>query len=81
MGSLHPVGRKDHAKRVSNYVQYERDGYVRTRSTFQQPYTAISQIPKFKKSNSISINVFGLENKEVYPLQRISDGVNGSYNV
>jgi hypothetical protein len=29
----------------------------------------ISQISRFEKQNNISINVFGLDNDEIYPLQ------------
>ena len=65
LGSLHSVSRKDHAERVSNYVQYERE--LNTQAIdFPTP---LSQIPEFEKNNDISVNVFGLENNEVYPLQ------------
>ena len=65
MGSLHPVAGRDNAKRVSQYVQYEKE--LQT-DTLDFP-TPLSQIPRFEKNNKISVNVFGLENNEVYPLQ------------
>ena len=65
LGSLHPVAGRDNAKRVSQYVQYEKE--LQT-DTLDFP-TPLSQIPRFEKNNKISVNVFGLENNEVYPLQ------------
>ena len=65
LASLLPISRKDHAKRVSNYVQYEHE--LKTQGTdFPTP---LSQIQDFEKKNNLSINVFGLENDKVYPLQ------------
>ena len=76
LASLHPVSRKDHAKRVLNYIQYERK--LKTQGTdFPTP---LSQISEFEKKNNVSINVFGLDNNEVYPLQ-LSKNTNMPHHV
>ena len=85
LAQLHPVHRKDNPNRVSNYVQYESSYDW---SMISSP-TPISDIIKFEKKNNISINVFGWEDEEIFPLQitqfrhekhvnllLISDGVN-----
>ncbi|KAK3104922.1 hypothetical protein FSP39_013260 [Pinctada imbricata] len=65
IASIHPVYRTDSPYRVSNYIQYEEelktDGLV-----FPVP---LSQIKHFEKKNEVSVNVFGLENNEIFPLQ------------
>lgn len=54
----------NHPSRISNYKRYEQNLNM---SGIKYPVT-LQQIPKFEKQNSISICVFGYENKTVYPL-------------
>ena len=64
VASLHPVSRADHPSRVANYVQYERD-----LNTEEMDFpVSLSQIGRFEKKNNISVNVFGFEKNEIFPL-------------
>ena len=65
LAHLHPVHWKDNANRVSHYTQYEAD---LDWSMVSFP-TSLSDIAKFEKKNNISINVFGWDNDEIFPLQ------------
>lgn len=65
LAALHPVARMDMPSRLSHYLSYQNDLNL-TGLEFPLP---LSQITKFNTNNDISINVFGLEGSEVYPLQ------------
>ena len=64
LASIHPVSRKNHPCYASHYIPYEQE--LKLEIDFPTP---LSQIPAFEKSNGVSINVFGLENEQIYPLQ------------
>ncbi|KAK3083783.1 hypothetical protein FSP39_003181 [Pinctada imbricata] len=64
IAALHPVSWGDHPTRVSNYTQYERE-IVTEGLDFPTP---LSQIAGFEQKNNISINVFGLEGNDIFPL-------------
>lgn len=64
LASLYPVSRDYHPYRVSNYIQYESELNCQN---IEMP-VSLADVPKFEKQNNISINVFGLEKDEVYPL-------------
>jgi len=65
LAALHPIPRTQNANQVSHYVQFETD--LRT-DNIKMPMP-LSSISHFEKMNNISVNVFGLEKKEVYPLK------------
>ncbi len=65
LAALHPVSRSDHPERVNHYKQYETELNL---NGIDFP-VALSQIPAFEMRNSISVNIFGLEKNDVYPLQ------------
>ena len=64
LAKLHSDKVKTHCERISHYKKYvdtlNYDG-------IQFP-VSIKQIPKIERQNDISINVFGYENKTVFPL-------------
>lgn len=62
LAALHPTS-KD-AQRVSKYIQYQNDLDF-TDITFP---VRVNDVLKFEKKNGISVNVFGYEKQEVYPL-------------
>jgi len=64
LASLYPVSRDSHPCRVSNYIQYESELNCQN----IEMTVSLADVPKFEKQNNISINVFGLEKDEVYPL-------------
>ncbi|XP_033744078.1 uncharacterized protein LOC117329956 [Pecten maximus] len=51
-------------QRVSNYTQYENDLDM----TGMSYPTPVSQISKFERQNQISVNVFGYEDKDIFPM-------------
>ncbi|XP_069110136.1 uncharacterized protein [Argopecten irradians] len=51
-------------ERVSNYTKYENDLDM-TGIAYPTP---VSQISKFEKQNKISVNVFGCEEKDIFPM-------------
>ena len=63
LAHLHPE--TDNSTRVNQYQPFQQELNVEG-ITFQTP---IHQIPKFEQMNNISINVFGLENDVVVPIQ------------
>ena len=77
LASLHPVSRKDNAKRVSKYYPYEDELDM---SSIDYP-VKVSDIDKFERLNNISVSVFGLDEEEhlVFPL-RISQ-LSGRHHV
>ena len=64
LAHLHPIGHKDNPNRVSKYKDYES---TLDWSGILFP-TPLTDVPKFEKKNNISVNVFGFENGEVFPL-------------
>ncbi|XP_069109117.1 uncharacterized protein [Argopecten irradians] len=64
LASIHHFPFENHPDRVSNYIQYESELNI-DGIEFPLP---LSQVSKFEKQNDISINVFGLEGGEIYPL-------------
>jgi len=65
LAALHPVSRSDNPHRVKSYSVHSKELNF---SGLQFPLP-LSQIETFEKQNGISINVFGLEGEEIYPLQ------------
>lgn len=62
---LHSISYSNHPARVSNYAKYEHE--LNTEGLdFPLP---LSQIKHCEKKNNISINVFGLEKNDIFPLQ------------
>ncbi|VDI63265.1 Hypothetical predicted protein [Mytilus galloprovincialis] len=72
LAALHPVERNP--DRVSHYMKYE-DSLNLTGFDFP---VSLSKVEKFEKQNSLSINVFGWEDGEVFPLYmtKMSNGSN-----
>lgn len=64
LAGIHPVHRKDHANRVSNYSPYVNEINL---TGIEFPMS-LNKISKFESQNNISINVFGWEDNEVFPL-------------
>nr|DAC81331.1 TPA_asm: PolB [Megastigmus wasp adintovirus] len=70
LSALHPVSYDDHPYRVTHYLPYENELNMKG---IQFP-VSLRQIPKFEKQNNeISVNVFGLKDKDIIPLYRTSD--------
>ena len=65
LASVHSVSRSDNPNAVSHYLQYENQ----LKTDMLDFPTSVSSIAEFEKRNKISVNVFGLEKDEVYPLQ------------
>ena len=63
LAHLHPIEEK--SNRVNKYQPFQQELNVEG-ITFPTP---IDQIPKFKQIKNININVFGLENDVVMPIQ------------
>ena len=63
LAHLHPM--EEHSSRVHKYKPFQEKLNVEG-ITFP---TQIYHIPKFEQMNNISINVFGLENGVVVPIQ------------
>lgn len=64
LASLHPCENRNHANRVNKYKHFENELNL-TGITFPMKITEIS---KFEKLNNLSLNVFGHEKGEVFPL-------------
>ena len=65
LAALHPVNRKDHPHRVQHYKCYEHQLNV---SGIEFPMK-VKDISKFERQNpTISINLFGYEEKELFPV-------------
>ena len=62
--SLYPVSRDSYPYRVSNNIQYKSELNCQN---IKMPVSP-ANVPIFEKQNNISINVFGLEKDEIYPL-------------
>ena len=62
LAALHPA--KTHPERVNHYVEFENNLNM---TDIDYP-VSISKIPKFETQNSISVNVFGMEEGEIFPL-------------
>ena len=76
LASLHPVQHGNHQFRVSKYQEYERE---LNRSGIQYPVD-IKEIRKFEHQNNISVNVYGYEDKKIFPL-RITTMTAASHHV
>lgn len=68
--ALHPVQR--HPERVANYIQYEN---TLNFLGIDFPVT-FSKVEKFEKQNNLSINVFGYEDGQIFPLYLTKMGNN-----
>ena len=64
LAGLHPVNRKDHPNRVSKYAMFMHELNL---DGLRFPMT-VDQVGKFEKQNSVGVNVFGYDNKTVFPL-------------
>ena len=62
---LYPVQHRNHPNRVSKYQGYEHESNM---SGIQYP-VGIKDIGKFKHQNNISVNVYGHQNKKIFPLR------------
>ena len=62
LAALHPA--KHHAERCTHYTEYEHELNM---AGIDYP-VPISKISKFEQQNSISINVFGMEDGVIFPL-------------
>lgn len=69
LAALHPVQR--HHERVSNYIQYE-DTLNFQGIDFP---ISLSRVEKFEKQNKLTINVFGYEDGQVFPLYLSKMGI------
>ena len=75
LSSLYPI--EHHADRLANYIQYEREINM---SDIEYP-VKVKDITRFEKQNQgISINVFGFEAENVFPL-RITEQANAQHHV
>ena len=63
--SLHPVQHKNSPYRVSKHQEYEHELNI---SGTQYP-VYIKDIGKFEHQNNISVNVYGYEDKKIFPLR------------
>ena len=65
LAALHPVHRRDQPHRVRHYLRYEHEFNVQG---IEFP-VKIGHIPKFERQNpEVSVNVFGYEDQELFPL-------------
>ncbi|XP_031789251.1 uncharacterized protein LOC107981634 [Nasonia vitripennis] len=65
LSALYPVKHANHSNRLNNYIQYEN---ILNMEGIELP-VLLKSIPRFEKqNNAISINVFGLDNKDITPL-------------
>ena len=64
LASLHPVQCGNSLHRVSKYQEYEHELNI---SGIQYSIN-IKDINKFEHQNNISVNVYGYENKKIFPL-------------
>ena len=62
---LHPVQCRNSPHRVSKYQEYEHEWNI---SGIQYSVN-IKDINKFEHQNNISVNVYGYENKKIFPLR------------
>lgn len=62
LAALHPV--LNHAERVSHYQKYEHELNMKG---IEYPMS-LMKMEKFEKQNEISVNVFGFEDGEIFPL-------------
>ena len=62
---LHPVKYRNNPNRVSKYQEYEHDLSM---TGIQYPVD-IKDIGKFEHENDISVNVYGYEDKKIFPLR------------
>ena len=67
VAALYPV--EKYTERESSYPHYTT---VLNLAGIEFPIT-FKDIPKFERLNAVSINVYGIENKQVLPLRLISD--------
>jgi len=65
LAALHPIqGQHNNPNRVGNYTSYQ-DELDLTNIPFP---VRVADVPKFEKKNDISVNVFGYERQEIYPI-------------
>lgn len=65
LAALHPTtGHHGHPNRLNNYIAFQEELDF-TDITFP---VRVSDIPKFEQKNGLSINVFGYDKNEIYPL-------------
>ena len=68
---LHPVQYRNHPNRVSKYQEYE---HKLNMSRIEYPID-IKDIGRFEHQNNISVNVYGCEDKKIFPLRITTAGV------
>ena len=68
---LHPVQYRNHPNRVSKYQEYEHELNM---SRIEYPIN-IKDIGRFEHQNNISVNVYGCEDKKIFPLRITTAGV------
>ena len=73
---LHPVQHRNHPDRVSKYQEYEHELNM---SGIKYPVN-IKDIKKFEYQNSISVNVYGYEDKKIF-LLRITTMITARHHV
>ena len=71
MASLHPVQRRNHPNRLTKYQEYESELKM---SGVKYPVD-IKGIDKFEHQNNISVNVYGCEDKKIFPLRITTMGI------
>ena len=64
LASIHPVQCRNHLDGISKYQEYEHDLNM---SGIQYP-VYIKDINKFEHQNNISVNVYGYNDKKIFPL-------------
>nr|DAC81386.1 TPA_asm: PolB [Parasteatoda house spider adintovirus] len=69
LAALHPCSDRKSANRVNKYREFENE-LALSGITFPMK---LNQISKFEKINNLSINVFGCENKDIFPLHLSSN--------
>ena len=71
LASLHPVQHRNHPDRVTKYQEYESELNM---SGVKYPVD-IKEIDKFEHQNNITVNVYGCENKKIFPLRITTTGI------
>ena len=71
LASLHPLQHRNSPYRVSKYQEYKHELNM---SGIQYPVD-IEDIGKFEHQNNISVNIYGYEDKKIFPLLIITTTV------
>ena len=65
LASLHPVQQRNNPHRVSKYQEYERE----LNMSGIQYHVDMKDIGKFEQQNNVNVNVYGYEDKKIFPLR------------